>query len=100
MPFILIKDRFEPEVGTPDRDSVRFPANSPVLWKRLDGTPLRLGTSDKFKHIAQAPPLENIKAIKATTSNMNWFLTPFLSHEWIAEQCPRPIFFASERGSP
>ncbi len=78
MPFTFIKDRFKPEVRNPDGDFVRFQADNPTLWKKLVGTPVRLGISDKSKCIAQAPSLENIEAIKTTTSNMNWFLTPFL----------------------
>lgn len=79
MPFILIKGRFKPEARIPDGDSVRFLASNPALRKKLDDTPVRLGTSDKSKNIIQALSLENIKAIKTTTSKPNWFLTPFLS---------------------
>lgn len=70
MPFILIKGRFKPEVRIPDGNSVRVIANGPALWKRL-------GTSDKSKDLTQAPPLKGIETMKTTTSNMNWFLTPF-----------------------
>lgn len=71
MPFILIKGRFKPTVEIPDGDSVRSQANNPALWKKLDGTPVRFGTSDKSKNITQTPSLENIGAIKATTSKMH-----------------------------
>lgn len=63
MPFILIKGRFKPTVGIPDGDSVRFKANNPALWKKLDGTPVRLGTSDKSKNTAQLR-FEGIDAIE------------------------------------
>lgn len=68
MPFILIKDRLKPDVGIPDEDSLHFLANNPALWKSLDDNPVKLGTSNKSKHIALAPSLE---AIKTTTSKMN-----------------------------
>ena len=77
MPFIFIKGRFKPKVGIPDGDSVRFLANNPALWKKLGNTPVRLGASDKSKHITQAPSLGNIEAIKATTSNVNGFQALF-----------------------
>lgn len=85
MPFIFIKDRFEPEVGPPDGDSVRFLASNPAPWEKLNGTRLSLGISDTSKNITQAPPLKGIEAIKTTTSKMNWLMTPFL--------CPDPPHF-------
>lgn len=104
MLFSLIKSRFESEVGTPDGASVHFLANSLALWKKLDGTPVRLGTSDKSKNITQTPSLENIEAIKTTTSNMNWFLRPFLSSQpkWFLTLLPLPRLEARlwPRGRP
>lgn len=50
-------------MGIPDGDSVRFQANMPALWKKLGGTPVRLGTSDKSKNTAQLR-LEGIDAIE------------------------------------
>ncbi|MBI3807433.1 MAG: hypothetical protein HY281_07955 [Nitrospirae bacterium] len=79
MPFFVIKGRFKPEVGIPDGDSVRFQANHPVLWKKLDGAPARLGTSDKSKNTAQLR-FEGIDAIEkkatqplATDAKKNMF---------------------------
>jgi endonuclease YncB( thermonuclease family) len=62
MPFILIKGRFKPEVGTMDGDSVRFLANDLRLWEKLEGYPVRLGTSAKTKDTVQLR-LEGIDAI-------------------------------------
>lgn len=89
MPFILIKGRFKPTVGAPDGDSVRFLASILALWKKLDGTPVRLVTSDKSKHIDQGPPLKGLEAIKATSSRPNWFRTPFIALNWFQAPSPR-----------
>ena len=43
MPFTLIKGHFKPLVGEPDGDSVRFLADQPALWDRLEGKPAELG---------------------------------------------------------
>jgi endonuclease YncB( thermonuclease family) len=45
MPFIVIQGQYLPKVGTPDGDSVRFKARNPKLWGKLEGKPVRLGTS-------------------------------------------------------
>ena len=79
MAFILIKSRLKLTVGIQDGFSVRFQANNPALWKKMNGTPIRLDTSDKSESIVQAPSLEDIEAINTTTSKTNWFQTPFLS---------------------
>jgi endonuclease YncB( thermonuclease family) len=44
MPFVLIKGRFVPRAGQPDGDSVRFRADDPTLWLRLEGLPVELST--------------------------------------------------------
>lgn len=69
MPFFVIKGRFKPAVGIPDGDSVRFQANKPALWKKLGGTPVRLGTSDKSKNTAQLR-LEGIDAIEKKATQL------------------------------
>lgn len=45
MAFVAIRGRFKPDVGTPDGDSVRFLADEPGLWRRLEGRRARLSTS-------------------------------------------------------
>ena len=67
MSFVLIKGRFVPKAGTPDGDSVRFRADDPTLWKRLEGRPVVLGTGLETKDTVQLR-LEGIDAIeKAAT---------------------------------
>lgn len=63
MPFILIKGRFNPGAGNPDGDSVRFLAADLRLWDKLEGYPVRLGTSAKTKDTVQLR-LEGIDAIQ------------------------------------
>lgn len=63
MPFILIKGRFKPEAGNPDGDSVRFLAADLRLWDKLEGYPVRLGTSARSKDTVQLR-LEGIDAIE------------------------------------
>lgn len=63
MPFILIKGRFKPRAGTPDGDSVRFLAKNLSLWKKLEGKPVRFGTSAKTKNTVQLR-FEGIDAIE------------------------------------
>lgn len=63
MPFTLIKGRYKPLAGIPDGDSVRFLATNLSLWKRLEGTPVELGTGPKTKNTAQLR-LEGIDAIE------------------------------------
>jgi endonuclease YncB( thermonuclease family) len=63
MPFILIKGRFKPKAGNPDGDSVRFLANNLNLWKKLEGSPVELGTGTNTKNTVQLR-LEGIDAIE------------------------------------
>ena len=37
MPFTLIKGHFVPTIGVPDGDSVRFRADDPIFWLKLEG---------------------------------------------------------------
>ena len=37
MPFTLIKGQFVPAAGEPDGDSVRFRADDPIFWLKLEG---------------------------------------------------------------
>jgi hypothetical protein len=37
LPFTLIKGQFVPAAGEPDGDSVRFRANDPIFWLKLEG---------------------------------------------------------------
>jgi hypothetical protein len=69
MPFILIKGRFKPKVGTPDGDSVRFLANDLHLWGKLEGSPVRPGTSVQTKDTVQLR-LEGIDAIEKRAIKM------------------------------
>lgn len=71
MPFYLIKGQFRPAVGIPDGDSVRFHATNVSLWKKLEGKPVRLGTSAKTKGTVQLR-FEGIDAIeKAATQPLS-----------------------------
>jgi hypothetical protein len=63
MPFILIKGRCKPKVGTPDGDSVRFLAKGPRLWDKLEGSRVRKGTATKSKDTVKLR-LEGIDAIE------------------------------------
>lgn len=44
MPFIAIKGTFHVVGYQPDGDSIRFQADTPELWQRLDGPPVRLNS--------------------------------------------------------
>ncbi|HYP08927.1 MAG TPA: hypothetical protein VER03_22040 [Bryobacteraceae bacterium] len=46
MPFVVIKGVYRPGVGIPDGDSVRFAADDPSLWNRLEGRLVRPGTNN------------------------------------------------------
>lgn len=79
MPFTLIKGRFKPQAGIPDGDSVRFLANNLGLWTKLEGKPVKVGTSPKTKGTVQLR-FEGIDAIEkgatrplATQSRDNMF---------------------------
>jgi len=63
MPFTLIKGRFVPKAGVPDGDSVRFRADDPELWKKLEGNPVKLGTGAQTLGTVQLR-LEGIDAIE------------------------------------
>ena len=63
MPFTLIKGRFKPRAGIPDGDSVRFLADKLILWQRLKGKPVKLGTGETTKNTAQLR-FEGIDAIE------------------------------------
>lgn len=53
MPFTLIKGKFKPEAGIPDGDSVRFEADNPKLWDKLEGRPVAFGAGPKTKGTVQ-----------------------------------------------
>ena len=63
MPFTLITGHFVPKAGVPDGDSVRFRADNPELWKKLEGTPVTLGTGAETLDTVQLR-LEGIDAIE------------------------------------
>lgn len=63
MPFTLIKGHYQPKVGVPDGDSVRFLADNLDLWKRLQGKPVKLGTGVTTKNTVQLR-FEGIDAIE------------------------------------
>jgi hypothetical protein len=71
MPFTLIKGRFKPLVGTPDGDSVRFLANDLDLWTKLEGTRVRLGTTQAALNTAQLR-FEGIDATEKTAAGGLW----------------------------
>jgi endonuclease YncB( thermonuclease family) len=63
MPFTVITGHFVPKAGVPDGDSVRFRADNPELWKKLEGTPVKLGTGVETLDTVQLR-LEGIDAIE------------------------------------
>jgi hypothetical protein len=63
MPFILIQGRFKPQLGRPDGDSVRFQAQDPALWLRLEGRKVNLSASGPTQNTVQLR-LEGIDSIE------------------------------------
>ncbi|MBJ7899305.1 MAG: hypothetical protein GC158_05125 [Cyanobacteria bacterium RI_101] len=63
MPFILIQGRFKPQLGRPDGDSVRFQAQDPALWLRLEGRKVDLSAGGPTQNTAQLR-LEGIDSIE------------------------------------
>lgn len=47
LPFTLIKGHFVPGVGEPDGDSVRFRADDPIFWLKLEGRRVNLNFEDR-----------------------------------------------------
>ena len=79
MPFTLIRGSFRPQAGVPDGDSVRFLADDLLLWKKLAGKPVKIGTGAATKDTVQLR-FEGIDSIEkaatqplATKSRDNMF---------------------------
>ena len=47
MPFTIIKGRFVPKSGKPDGDSVRFRADDPIFWLKLQGRPVEINFENR-----------------------------------------------------
>jgi hypothetical protein len=60
MPFTLIKGHFLPAAGEPDGDSVRFRANDPIFWLKLEGRRVNIN----FENRTVQTRFEGIDAIE------------------------------------
>jgi endonuclease YncB( thermonuclease family) len=60
LPFTLIKGQFVPTVGVPDGDSVRFRANDPIFWLKLEGRRININ----FENRTVQTRFEGIDAIE------------------------------------
>ena len=100
MPFILIKGHFAPETGIPDGDSVRFVADDPKLWAKLQGVAVRHGTAAASLHSVQLR-LEGIDAIEKhaiqplANQARDHFLDVCLGHQTGTN--PRPLGYILTR---
>jgi hypothetical protein len=60
MPFTLIKGHFVPAAGEPDGDSVRFRADDPIFWLKLEGRHVNIN----FENRTVQTRFEGIDAIE------------------------------------
>lgn len=98
MPFTLIKGRFKPEVGIPDGDSVRFLADNPNLWAKLEGKPPQLGKGGQNKGTVQLR-FEAIDAVEkgAVPALVNQTLASMLRLIGYSPENPEPAGYILSR---